>query len=201
MELNGDETIAELAALQVAVKRLLEVANDQSVEKGQFARNALKKGLADLTDIDYWARRRDSACVPKPATAICFRISSRSGRFIQIVSANERIAHSKRPVLQFNLKTGSHPVALAPEHVGRKGPTKGRLGNDAGQRRGQLGSGGNAPPCLRCGGGDPPPTIVVQLEACLLTSKGGSKCRILRVISVNLLGKGLNTIRAGHEAA
>ena len=41
MELNGDETIAELAALRVAVKRLLEVANDQSVEKGHFARNAL----------------------------------------------------------------------------------------------------------------------------------------------------------------
>jgi CHAD domain-containing protein len=54
MELNGDETIAELAALRVAVRRLLEVANDQSVEKAQFGRNALKQGLADLTDMDYW---------------------------------------------------------------------------------------------------------------------------------------------------
>jgi hypothetical protein len=58
MELNGDETIAELAALRVAVKRLLEVANDQSVEKGQFARNALKKGACRPNRYRLLARTR-----------------------------------------------------------------------------------------------------------------------------------------------
>jgi ribosomal protein L32E len=54
MTSSDEEAIAELAALRVAVRRLLEVANEQSDEKGQFARNALKKGLADLADVHHW---------------------------------------------------------------------------------------------------------------------------------------------------
>src|SRR5260370_837146 len=48
--------------------------------KGSFREMLWKKGLPtspiSTSGADHKDRRRDSACVPKPATAICFRTSS-----------------------------------------------------------------------------------------------------------------------------
>jgi hypothetical protein len=54
MAFSSEETVAELAALRVAIRMLLDAANLQSAESGLFARNALKVGLAEFADIDRW---------------------------------------------------------------------------------------------------------------------------------------------------
>jgi hypothetical protein len=52
MAFSDEETIAELAALRVAVRMLLETA--RSSESEGFAKNALARGLAKLNDVDHW---------------------------------------------------------------------------------------------------------------------------------------------------
>jgi hypothetical protein len=54
MALSEDDVIAELAALRIAVKKLVKVANLGSVRPGEFGKNALKEGLADLVDVSQW---------------------------------------------------------------------------------------------------------------------------------------------------
>jgi acyl-CoA-binding protein len=54
MAFGADNVVAELAALRMAVKKLIEVANLDSAEPGKFGKNALKEGLAELIDNGQW---------------------------------------------------------------------------------------------------------------------------------------------------
>jgi hypothetical protein len=72
MAFSGDETIAELGALRVAVRQLLEVAQAQSIG-GQFAKNALAKGVAELTDLEHWKPPPDKVTMLRTLAEASYR--------------------------------------------------------------------------------------------------------------------------------
>jgi hypothetical protein len=53
MALTAEQLVADVAAIRAAVRQLLEVAKNGSIG-GEFAKNALAKGLAELNDVSMW---------------------------------------------------------------------------------------------------------------------------------------------------
>ncbi len=55
MAVSAEDTWAELVALKVAVRQLIEIANLGAVLRpGSFAEQALRRGLEELADPSFW---------------------------------------------------------------------------------------------------------------------------------------------------